>query len=342
VNRIFQVRIMDNTDLNHAGAHNVTFDSFEAGANQPYLRVYYETPGKEVRGFTGFNLATVSNRNITSATMYVYRTNVQGTAGDITPVAVDGVDYGNTFEAADYGAAVTGPGLGSFGVSSPGWTALAAKSAVSNAWTNLKAWTKDSSQRWLQVRFSPGAVNTNDLEVDQQQLGSADSAAKKPYLKVNYLQTYIVPAPKNVTNVATLNTIVRTNTVGVMGANFTTIAVTKTVTNVTLRGNASVAVPGSTLTVRITCSNRTIQPGTWVAIFDKVDAASVVFVTNSATRPAGWFLEYSTNAGPAQTYLSGSYTTNQPPPSKVRWIRWKRPTLGSFTADTFKYRVIVR
>jgi hypothetical protein len=341
VNRIFQVRIMDNTDLNHAGAHNVTFDSFEAGANQPYLRLYYETPGKEVRGFTGFNLATVSNRNITSATMYVYRTNVLGTAGDITPVVVDGVDYGDTFEAVDYGAPNIWPGIGSIAVSAPGWTALPAKSAVSNAWTNEKGWTKDLSKKWLQVRFRPTGVNTNDLEVDQQLLGSAESV-KKPYLKVNYVQTYLVPAPKNVTNVASLNLIVRTNTIGVVGANFTTVVVWKSVTNVTLRGNGSKAVPGASLWVRIVCTNKTIKSGDWVAVFDKVDTAAVAFATNSATRPSGWFLEYSTNAGPVQTYLSASYTTNQPAVSKVKWIRWKRPSLAGFGNDTFRYRVIVK
>jgi hypothetical protein len=339
VNRIFQVRILDNTDANHAGAHNVTFDSFEAGANQPYLRVYYQVPGKQVRGYTGFDLSTVSNGNITSATLFVYRTNVAGTAAVITPVIADSVDYGNTFEAADYGATVGLNNIANFGVSAPGWTGLGVKLAVSNAKAVKKLWQKNSSSNWLQVRFRPTAVDTNNLQADQQLLGSADSA-KKPYLRVYYPLTYVGGPWNYVTNTAAQGTNYAVATVQIQ-AGGTTIGAKKEVTNVTLRGNPSGQIPGATLSFRIVASNRTMTTGVNVIVLDRV-MTNTAFLTNSAVTPAGWTLEYSTNASPAQTYTSASYATVQPSPSKVKWVRWKRASWAGLGKDTFRYRVIIR
>jgi hypothetical protein len=316
----------------------VTFDSFEAGANQPYLRVYYELPGKQVRGYTGFDLSTVSNGNITSATLFVYRTNVTGTAAVITPVIADSVDYGNTFEAADYGAAAL-RGIGNFAVSSPGWTGLNAYSAVSNARNVKKLWQKNSSSNWLQVRFRPTAVDTNNLQADQQVLSSADSG-KRAYLRVYHPMTYVGGPWNYVTNTAAQGTNFGQAIVQVqMGG--TTIGAKKEVTNVSLRGNPSGQIPGATLSFRIVASNRTMTSGVQVIVLDRV-MTNTAFLTNSAVTPAGWTLEYSTNASPAQTYTSASYTAAQPASSKVKWVRWKRASWAGLGKDTFRYRVIIR
>jgi len=310
-------------------------------ANRPYLRVWYSLPGKQVRGYTGFDLSVISNGNITSATMFVYQTNVTGTAAVISPVVVDNVDYGNTFEAADYGAGVLQANVANFAAASPGWIGLAVKSAVSNAWTNKKVWTKNASQRWLQVRFRPTGMDTNNLVADQQLLGSAETA-KKAWLKAYFPMTYLAAPPLQVTNVAVLNMIVRSNWVVVSGANMTTISVSKTVTNITLKGNPSPPVPGATFWYRIVCSNKTMTAGDDVVIFDKIDAGAAAFLTNSAVTPALWTVEYSTNAAPVQLFTSPNYAAVQPPYAKVKWIRWKRASWPGLSTDTFRYRVIVK
>ena len=121
----------------------------------------------------------------------------------------------------------------------------------------------------------------------------------------------------------------------------TTIGAKKEVTNVTLKGNASPPIPGSTLSYRIVCSNKTMIPGVNVIVIDRV-MTNTAYVTNSATAPAGWTLEYSRNVSPSQTYVSGNYVSTQPPWSKVQWVRWKRASWVGLAKETFRYRVTVR
>jgi hypothetical protein len=81
--------------------------------------------------------------------------------------------------------------------------------------------------------------------------------------------------------------------------------------------------------------------GVQVIVLDRV-MTNTLFVTNSAVTPAGWTLEYSTNANPSQAYTSASYVTVPPSPSKVKWVRWKRAAWVGLGKDTFRYRVIIR
>jgi len=283
-------------------------------------------------------LATVSNGNITSATMFVYQTNVIGSAGIITPIICESVDYGNAFNATAYGASVLKP-AGNFGVSAPGWIGINVRAAASNACNVSKMWQKNSSSNWLQVRFRPTAMDTNNLQADQQLLGSADSA-KKAYLRVYYPMTYLGGPWNAVTNIAAQGTNFGQIIIQVLN-NGTTIGAMKEITNITLKGNPSAPIPGSTLSFRIKCSNKTITSGLQVIVIDRV-MTNTAFVTNSATVPAGWTLEYSTNVSPSQTYVSGNYTGTQPASSKVKWVRWKRASWLGLSKETFRYRVTVR
>jgi uncharacterized repeat protein (TIGR01451 family) len=121
----------------------------------------------------------------------------------------------------------------------------------------------------------------------------------------------------------------------------TTIGAKKEATNVTLKGNASAPVPGATLSFRITCSNKTLTTGVNVIMLDRV-MTNTMFVTNSANVPAGWTIEYSTNANPSQAFTSANFVTIQPPYAKVRWVRWKRASWAGVAKDTFRYKVIIR
>jgi uncharacterized repeat protein (TIGR01451 family) len=337
--RVFQVMLRDSSPGPAVANGTVTFSAQnDVLANRPYLKVYYYLPGKQVRGFTSFDLTTVSNGNITSATMFVYRTNVTGTGGIITPVICEGVDYGNAFNGTAYGASML-KAAGNFGVSAPGWIGINVWAAASNACNVKKMWQKDSSSNWLQVRFRPTAMDTNNLQADQQLLGSADSA-KKPYLKVYYPMTYLGGPWNIVTNTAVQGTNYAIATIQIQISG-TSIGAKKEVTNVTLKGSASKPIPGSTLSYRIMCSNRTMISGVQVIVIDSV-MTNTAYVTNSANVPAGWTLEYSTNVSPSQTYSSGNYSTTQPASSKVRWVRWKRASWGGLAKETFRYRVTVR
>jgi uncharacterized repeat protein (TIGR01451 family) len=189
------------------------------------------------------------------------------------------------------------------------------------------------------VRFRPTAVNTNNLVVDQLLLGSAESA-KKAYLRVYYMRPYPGGAWNAVTNVAVQGTNLGQAVIQVQNGG-TTIGANKEVTNVTLLGIASKPIPGSTLSFRITCSNRSTTAGVNVIVIDRV-MTNTSFVTNSAFAPAGWTLEYSTNLGPSQSYLSAGYSTVQPAPAKVKWLRWKRASWASLAKETFRYRVVIR
>jgi len=338
-NRVFQVMLRDNSAGLAAASAVVTFDSHNSGgANRPYLRVYYQVPGKETRALTSFNIDKVTNvRSITSATMFVYRQSAVG-SGEIDPIRLDHVDYGATLDGADFNPTVIASGIASIPTGT-GWYGASVRSAVSNAWTNKKVWTVDGSQRWFQVRMRPNAVDTNDLELDRQEMGSAETATKA-YLKVRYLKTYMA-LTKGITNSAILGTNISIFPISVAGLSNTTMVAYKYLTNVQLKGNASARIPGASLWFKIVCTNKTMVNGKSVVVFDKVDSASAAYATNSATRPAGWFLEYSTNTFPAQAYMSADYRTNVQA-SLVKWVRWKRASWLGNANDTFRYRVTVK
>jgi len=338
--KVFQIRISDSTPASRGNPNTMGYLDFSAqndatAGNRPFLRVYYTAPGKEMRGFTGFDLAKVSNGNITAATMYVYRQTAVGTAGN---VLVDHVDYGPTLGAYDFNTTVYGLAVASVPTASGSWAGMNMKSAVSNAWTNKKIWTKNGSQRWFETRFRLSSIDTNDQQADQQTMGSVE-AGNGPYLRVYYQKSTIGGPVSIVSNTAVLGTNFALATVSVQNGG-TTIAAKKEVTNVTLKGNASAPIPGATLSFRITASNKTMVNGVNVIVIDRV-MTNTAFVTNSANNP-GWTLEYSTNISPNQAYVSANYTAVQPPPSKVKWIRWKRASWTGMLKDVFRYRVIVR
>jgi hypothetical protein len=110
----------------------------------------------------------------------------------------------------------------------------------------------------------------------------------------------------------------------------------------TLKGKASPKVPGSTVTCSMSFSN---IGGTanW-PVFRVPIPSNCQFKTNSLQSVTGWTCQYSTNNTPVQTYLSTSYslTNVKYPVSRIKWVRWRSPSMGAGTVINVQFQVIIR
>jgi uncharacterized repeat protein (TIGR01451 family) len=151
----------------------------------------------------------------------------------------------------------------------------------------------------------------------------------------------MAPPPSQIVNTAVLGTIYSTNTVTVLAPTGTIVSVSKMATNTTLKGTASTPKPGATVSYRIICSNKTTVAADNLVVYDRIDNQYITFVTNSAVAGA-WTVEYSTNLNPVQTLLSPDYSSTQPSPDKVRWIRFRTVSMPGSSSVIFRYNVKIR
>jgi hypothetical protein len=182
-------------------------------------------------------------------------------------------------------------------------------------------------------------VSLSDFSRDVFTFAGAESAGFRPYLEVTYLQ--MGGPPSQIVNLAVLNAIYATNKVTVVPPSGTTVTAQKSVTNVTLKGVASPAKPGATVSLKIKATNQTSTVGSDIVVYDFIDQTYTSFVTNSASA-GGWTLEYSTNATPVQTFTSPNYSGTQPSPDRIRWIRWKSVAMPGNSGASFRYNVRIR
>ncbi|MDD5067440.1 MAG: hypothetical protein PHF84_10395, partial [bacterium] len=120
------------------------------------------------------------------------------------------------------------------------------------------------------------------------------------------------------------------------------ISISKYVNNVRLGGASSMAIPGSTIEYRMHYSNWSGVAENSI-VYDRLDTPHVTYATNSfSNSQGGWTTEFSTNTSPVQTYTSSDYGTNQPAAVWVKWIRWKRLTIGINNSGDLYFRVIIR
>lgn len=107
----------------------------------------------------------------------------------------------------------------------------------------------------------------------------------------------------------------------------TVITIVKSISNVTLQDNSAPVIPGATITYKITYSNNGCFSAHNVIIYDKISKHEVYFTQGGGTA-TGWIFECSTDESPNQSYSSADYTSILPSDkSKIRWIRWKKPTV---------------
>jgi len=144
---------------------------------------------------------------------------------------------------------------------------------------------------------------------------------------------------QSIVNVAELNAIYSTNIVLVFTG--TVMSVRKSITNITLKGSISPAIPGATVNYRIVCSNKTGVKATNVVVYDKIDRNYLEFVSGSVSG-TGWTIEYSTNENPNQDYVSPDYGALPAEAWRVRWIRWKRGSMPGNSESVLRYNVRIR
>lgn len=164
-----------------------------------------------------------------------------------------------------------------------------------------------------------------------------------------YFQATIdnLPAGTILSNVATVtgNIFPFTNsnkiTITVVSTNAPLLILTKSISNIVLNSITSEVIPGCTIEYKIEYSNSGAGNASNVIIYDKI-SEDVVYKSNSATVPAGWSIEYSTNSNPNQSYNSSDYTTTEPSPNNIKWIRWKKSSVSSSEMGVITYKVIVK
>jgi uncharacterized repeat protein (TIGR01451 family) len=152
-----------------------------------------------------------------------------------------------------------------------------------------------------------------------------------------------------------------TNTVSLQGANFsnavtnlilavtlssqsnTTLYISKSISNIMLAG-PSKPIPGASILYKISYSNTGSVAATDGIIVDELPTR-VRYWTNAGGTATGWTMQYSTLASPDQSYGSIAYTNVPVPVAQrlsVKWIRWKKPSIGASETGTFLYKMIIK
>jgi phosphatidylserine/phosphatidylglycerophosphate/cardiolipin synthase-like enzyme len=111
------------------------------------------------------------------------------------------------------------------------------------------------------------------------------------------------------------------------------------VTNVSLGSLDSAPRPGATIAIRLVVSNLSLMQGLAVIAVQPIPA-NTTFRTQ--TTPAGWTVEYSTNATPSQSWGSSDYSGTYSGRIAVKWIRWRKSVFPPNGVEVLGYRVIVR
>ena len=124
------------------------------------------------------------------------------------------------------------------------------------------------------------------------------------------------------------------------------IMIKKEITNITLQNISKPLIPGTTIHYKISVSNSGNYSGNNIIIYDKIIYDKIdnntLYISNSASYPLNWKIEFSTNISPLQSWDSTDYTTNQLHINKIKWIRWKNTLLLPNESVKLFYRVYIR
>lgn len=117
----------------------------------------------------------------------------------------------------------------------------------------------------------------------------------------------------------------------------------KSISNVKISGTATEAIPGSSICYMIQYNVVTnLTSGLNVIIYDKI-SGNTTFSTNFQGTATGWSVEYSISNTPDQSYNSSHYTLSRPPDkTQIRWIRWKKASVGAENNRNMFYKTIIR
>ncbi|MDD5066257.1 MAG: hypothetical protein PHF84_04360, partial [bacterium] len=122
----------------------------------------------------------------------------------------------------------------------------------------------------------------------------------------------------------------------------TIIAVSKSISNIALNNNPVAAIPGSTITYKISYSNLGLISAWNVVVYDRL-SPRVTFSTAAMGSATGWTIQYSTNTTPLQDYNSAQYSNNYISKDRIKWIRWKKPDMGTVEdGRSLVYKVIIK
>jgi uncharacterized repeat protein (TIGR01451 family) len=123
----------------------------------------------------------------------------------------------------------------------------------------------------------------------------------------------------------------------------TSLSLKKSISNITLTGVPSVPKPGATIIYTIAYTNIGPVDSIQSRIVDFI-STNTVYVTNLPGSATGWSIQFATNLLPDGSWLSTDYKdTITFPKEKIRWIRWKKATVGvNEDGLTLKYKVIVK
>ena len=123
---------------------------------------------------------------------------------------------------------------------------------------------------------------------------------------------------------------------------FVKLRVSKTNESITLGGTPTNAIPGATVTYKITYTLLTnLKQASNIIIYDKLDPW-VIYNTNYLGTALGWTAEYSTNTNPDMSYNSPNFTTTLPNKNLIKWVRWKKQFSGSDSNKTIYLKVIIK
>ena len=145
---------------------------------------------KQFFGYIGFNLNPIKGVKVTSATLYVCRSNFSGTQSDISnKIIVDHVDFGPTIDISDANPTKYYTNLFILPTgNTPAilWWTNDVTSAVAFSATNKKLWSRENSSNWVQFRYRPYATVFDDTTMDYQRIFTSEHSLYKPYLKIVY------------------------------------------------------------------------------------------------------------------------------------------------------------
>ena len=125
---------------------------------------------------------------------------------------------------------------------------------------------------------------------------------------------------------------------------YAAISVSKSISNITLGGiGINRPIPGATVIYKINYLNAGSINTNNFLIYDAMPI-NTKYKTNYMLPPTSdWTAQYSTNIViPDQSYSSPYYQTAIPQKDKVKWVRWKNPSISANESGSLIYKVIIK
>ena len=123
----------------------------------------------------------------------------------------------------------------------------------------------------------------------------------------------------------------------------TIIEITKSISNITLGGSNSLAIPGATIFYVIKYSNAGLNPGIEAVIHDAIPPPTIYSTNSDGGTAVAWTVQWSTNVLPSFVYNNISDWLNIEPASiKIKWIRWKKLKVESGEKGALYFKAIIK